>query len=215
MAAIGLPPERIFIHYPAVDFDLFKPRDPGPAKTRQGASGPMLLAVGNLIPQKGHQLAVEALARIDGATLVIAGNGPERRALLERAERLGVADRLRMPGSLPHALLPALYSAADVTLHPSLVEGFGNARLESLACGTPVVTTAVGDGPLIVDRPEAGRIVEPDPGAIAEAVKSLLAGPPDAEAVRARVRDFSWTRQSDELERHLAAAAEGRAAPSG
>jgi glycosyltransferase involved in cell wall biosynthesis len=118
-----------------------------------------------------------------------------------------VADRLRLPGSLPHALLPAFYTAADVTIHPSLVEGFGNARLESLGCGTPLVTTAVGDAALIVDRPAAGRIVEAEPGAIAEAVLSLLADPPPRDAVREAVRDFSWVRQAAELERHLAAAA--------
>jgi glycosyltransferase involved in cell wall biosynthesis len=206
MVAIGLPPERIAVHYPAVDARLFRPGDRNADRARLGISGPLLLSVGNLIPEKGHRLAVEALARIEGATLIIAGNGPERPALLARARALGVADRLRLPGSLPHAMLPALFAAADVTIHPSLVEGFGNARLESLACGTPLVTTAVGDGRVIVDRAAAGRIVEPDPAAIAEAVNSLLADPPPAETVRARALDFSWERQSAELEGHLAAA---------
>ena len=155
MAAIGLPAERIAVHYPAVDTDLFRPGDRGAAKARLGISGPLLLAVGNLIPEKGHWLAVEALARLDGATLIIVGNGPERAALLARARRLGVAERLRLPGSLPHALLPAFFTAADVTVHPSLVEGFGNVRLESLACGTPLVTTAVGEA--AHRRPARGR----------------------------------------------------------
>lgn len=215
MAAIGLPPERIAVHHPAVDSDLFRPGDRASKRDRLKIAGPLLLAVGNLIPQKGHWLAVEALARIEGATLIIAGAGPEGPALLARARKLGVADRLRLPGSLPHALLPGLFSAADVTIHPSLVEGFGNARLESLACGTPLVTTAVGDAALIVDRPAAGRIVQPDPIAIAEAVKSLLAAPPPAAAVRACVLGFSWARQSAELERHLAAAAGRRPGPLG
>ncbi|HEX8624638.1 MAG TPA: glycosyltransferase [Allosphingosinicella sp.] len=207
MAAIGLPAERIAVHYSGVDADLFRPGDRRAAKARLGINGPLLLAVGNLIPEKGHWLAVEALARLDGATLIVVGNGPERGALLARARRLGVADRLRLPGSLPHPLLPAFFTAADVTVHPSFVEGFGNARLESLACGTPLVTTAVGEAALIVDRPAAGRIVEADPEAIAEAVRSLLAEAPAAEAVRARVLEFSWARQAEELELHLAAAA--------
>lgn len=207
MTAIGLPSERIFVHRPAVDSGMFRPDDRSAARVRLGLDGPLLLAVGNLIPEKGHKLAVEALARIEGATLIIAGEGPERPALLARARKLGVAERLRLPGSLPHALLPALYAAASVTIHPSLVEGFGNARLESLACGTPLVTTAVGDAALIVDRPATGRIVEADPEAIAEAVKSLLADPPSTREVSARVADFSWARQAEELEQHLAAAA--------
>jgi teichuronic acid biosynthesis glycosyltransferase TuaC len=210
MAAIGLPPERIAVHYPAVDCELFRPGDRGAARAKLGLSGPLLLAVGNLIPEKGHWLALEALALIDGATLIVAGDGPERTGLLARAARLGVADRLRLPGSVPHAMLPALFGAADVTIHPSLVEGFGNARLESLACGTPLVTTSVGDASLLVDRPAAGRIVEADPRAIADGVMSLLADPPSRAEVRARVADFGWARQSEELERLLAAAAASR-----
>jgi len=210
MAEIGLPPEHIAVHYSAVDADMFRPGDRGTAKARLGISGPLLLAVGNLIPEKGHWLAVEALARLDDATLIIVGNGPERAALLARARKLGVAERLRLPGSLPHPLLPAFFTAADVTVHPSFVEGFGNARLESLACGTPLVTTAVGEASLIVDRPAAGRIVEADPRAIAEAVRSLLADPRPAAEVRASVCGFSWARQAAELERHLASAAGSR-----
>lgn len=207
MAAIGLPTERIAVHYSGVDSELFRPGDRAAARAKLGISGPLLLAVGNLIPEKGHWLALEALARLEGATLIVIGSGPERSALLARAQRLGVAERLRLPGSLPHALLPAFFAAADVTVHPSFVEGFGNVRLESLACGTPLVTTAVGEAGRIVDRPAAGRIVDPDPQAIAEAVKSLLADPPPAEAVRECVREFNWARQSAQLERHLAAAA--------
>lgn len=207
MIEAGLPGDRIAVHRPAVDTDLFRPGDRAAAKCGLGVSGPLLLGVGNLIPQKGHRLAVEALALLEDATLILAGGGPERSALLARAWALGVADRLRMPGSVPHELLPAMFAAADVTIHPSLVEGFGNVRLESLACGTPIVTTAVGDGPLIVDRPEAGRIVEPDPAAIAAAVRALLADPPPPEAVRAAALGYGWKRQAAELEQHLRRAA--------
>lgn len=215
MVAIGLPADRIAVHYPAVDCQLFRPGDPRSERARLGTSGPLLVAVGNLIPEKGHRLAVDALERIEGATLIIAGEGPERPALLARARELGVADRLRLAGSLPHAFLPALFSAADATIHPSLVEGFGNARLESLACGTPLVTTAVGDAALIVDRQAAGRIVGPDPDSIAAGVKSVLDDPPAAAEVRARVAEFSWSRQAGELESHLAAAAGRRPQPGG
>jgi glycosyltransferase involved in cell wall biosynthesis len=203
LVALGLPEDRIAVHRPGLDTELFSPRDRAEAKAQLGINGPLLLCVGNLIPQKGHWLAIEALARVEGATLVVAGNGPERAALIARAQRLGVEARLRLVGSIPHALLPAFYSAADVTIHPSFVEGLGNVRLETLACGTPLVTTAVGDGALIVDRPAAGRVVEPEPQAIAEAVRGLLADPPAVDAVRAAVAGYSWERQAAELERHL------------
>jgi teichuronic acid biosynthesis glycosyltransferase TuaC len=208
MVAAGLPAERIAVHHPAVDPVLFRPGDREAARAQLGLSGPLLLAVGNLIPAKGHRLAIEALAGLETGTLMIVGAGPERSALLALAKRLGVADRLRLPGSLPHALLPSLFAAADVTLHPSLVEGFGNVRLESLACGTPIVTTAVGDAAKIVDRPAAGRIVEPNGPAIAAAVTALLEAPPPPAETRAAALRFGWDRQVDELLAHLRAAAE-------
>jgi glycosyltransferase involved in cell wall biosynthesis len=210
MVAVGLPAERIAVHHPAVDAGVFRLADRAAAKARLRLSGPLLLAVGNLIPEKGHRFAVEALARLDDATLIIAGAGPERVRLLARAQQLGVAARVRMLGSVPHALLPALFAAADVTVHPSLVEGFGNVRIESLACGTPIVTTAVGDAALIVDRPEAGRIVGTDPGDIADAVRELLADPPPPATVREAATRFCWERQAAELERHLRRAVESR-----
>lgn len=207
MVENGLPADRIAVHHAGVDTELFRPGDRAAAKARLGISGPLLLCVGNLIAEKRHWLALEALARIPAATLIIVGSGPERDALHARAQKLGVTGRLRMPGSIPHRLLPAFFTAADVTIHPSLIEGFGNVRLESLACGTPLVTTDVGDASLLVDRPAAGRVVEPDAKAIAEAVQSLLAEPPREAAVRARVRDFSWAKNATELERHLVKAA--------
>jgi glycosyltransferase involved in cell wall biosynthesis len=210
MVEAGLPAERIAVHYAGVDDRLFRPGDRNAAKARLGISGPLLLAVGNLIPEKGHRFAVDALARLDDATLIIVGSGPERSSLLARARDSGVEQRLRMPGSVPHALLPALFAAADVTVHPSLVEGFGNVRLESLACGTPIVTTAVGEASRLVDRPAAGRIVAADGVAIAAAVRELQADPPSPAEVRAIVRDFDWERQAAELERHLRGAAEAR-----
>ncbi|MEA3054101.1 MAG: teichuronic acid biosynthesis glycosyltransferase TuaC [Sphingomonadales bacterium] len=212
MVSAGLPGERIAVHRPAVDSKLFRPGDREAAKARLGISGPLLLAVGNLIPQKGHRLAIEALALLEGATLIVAGAGPERRSLLARARDLGVSERLRLTGSVPHDLLPSIYAAADVTVHPSRVEGFGNVRLESLACGTPLVTTSVGDGALIVDRPAAGRIVEADPEAIAAAVRALLADPPQPGEVRAAILGYGWGVQAEALELHLRAAIAARSA---
>jgi teichuronic acid biosynthesis glycosyltransferase TuaC len=210
MIAAGLPAGRIRVHYPAVDMTMFRPADRSSAKRRLGVSGPLLLAVGNLIPEKRHRLAVEALRLVEPATLMIVGGGPERDTLFRLASELGVAGRMRLLGSIPHPLLPALFNAADVTLHPSAVEGFGNARLESLACGTPVVTTAAGEARRIIDRPAAGRVVDGDAGALAAAVREILANPPAPETVRAAIEPYTWERQAAELEMHLRDAAASR-----
>ena len=214
MVAAGLPPAAISVHYPGVDKDMFRPGDSAAAKRRLGVSGPLLVTVGNLIGLKRQSLAVDALASIGEATLLVAGSGPEAAALQRQASRLGVSGRLRLLGSVPHPLLPSLFGAADVTLHCSAMEGFGNVRLESLACGTPVVTTAAGDAARIIDKPAFGRIVPANPSAIAAAVRELLANPAPRSVVRGAVHDYDWTRNAAELEGHLRAAAEAGPATS-
>ena len=205
MVAIGLPGENIRVHYTGVDLDRFRPvADRVPAKAALGVSGPLLLSVGALIPRKGHDLAIRALADLPGVTLMIAGKGPDHGALEALAKELGVADRVRLLGPQPHEALPALAAAADVGLLVSASEGLANAWVESLACGTPLVLSDVGGAHELVDQPAAGRIVAREPQAIAAAVRELLASPPDPAAVRATAERFTWDANAAALRAHLA-----------
>lgn len=207
MVGIGLPADRIQVHYPAVDTERFAIRDRAAAKAALGLTGPVLLTVGNLSRVKEQRLAIETLSHLPGATLVMAGSGPEEAALRQRASELGVSERVRMMGSLPNALLPAIYNAADVMLHCSRVEGFANVRLEALACGTPIVTTAAGEAQRVISGPDAGRIVAADAVAMAEAANHLIASPPDRGATRRPALEFTWRRATDQFEAHLRALA--------
>jgi glycosyltransferase involved in cell wall biosynthesis len=137
---------------------------------------------------------------------MIVGGGPDRAMLETHVAELGLQGRVRMMGRVPHALLPAFYAAADVTLHTASLEGLANVWVESLACGTPVVTTDCGGARELLDRPEAGRAVASDPAAIASAVREMLALAPTASAVAASAARFSWERNAAELEAHLRAA---------
>ncbi len=205
MVALGLPAERIRVHYTGVDLARFHPvADRAAAKAALGISGPLLLSVGALIPRKGHELVIEALARLPEATLMIAGQGPEYAALEALAATRGVADRVRLLGGQPHEALPALAAAADVGLLCSASEGLANAWVESLACGTPIVISDVGGARELVDRPEVGRIVAREPGAIAQAVADLLATPPAPEVARATAERFTWEANALALRDHLA-----------
>ncbi|WBO22244.1 glycosyltransferase [Sphingomonas abietis] len=205
MVALGLPEERIRVHYTGVDLDRFRPvADRVAAKAALGVSGPLLLSVGALIPRKSHDLAIRALAALPDTTLMIAGQGPERAALEGLAKALGVADRVRLLGAQPHEALPALAAAADVGVLVSTSEGLANAWVESLACGTPLVLSDAGGARELVDRPAAGRIVARDPAQIAEAVGALLASPPDPLAVRATAERFTWETNAEALRTHLA-----------
>jgi glycosyltransferase involved in cell wall biosynthesis len=193
MAALGMKADKIRVHHTGADLDLFKPLPHAP--------GRVIASVGNLVPVKGHRLAIEALRRLPGATLLVIGDGPERRRL--EAAAAGLGERVRFLGALPHRELPQILARSDVMLLASEREGLANAWVEALACGTPVVIPDVGGAREVVDRPEAGRIVERDAGAIAAAVEELFAAPPDREKVRACAARFSWERNAAELEAHL------------
>ena len=211
MAALGLPRDRIRIHHTGVDLDRFRPVDRAAARQALGVEGPLLVSAGWLIARKGQVHAIDALAQLPEATLLIVGEGPDRGLLEQAADRAGVAGRVRFLGSRPHEELPALLAAADVAVQPTEYEGLANVWVEALACGTPVVTCDVGGARDAVDRPAAGRLVPRDPAAIAAAVRELLARPSPPDAVRASAEKFSWQRNADELFEHLSAMARSRA----
>src|SRR5690606_16806357 len=95
-------------------------------------------------------------------------------------------------GSLDHEYLPSLLSAADMMVLPSASEGLANAWVEALACGCPLVITAAGGARELLTPPDAGRILERDAEAIAEAVKESLTDPTRRERVSESAARFSW-----------------------
>ncbi len=210
MVALGMPEEKIRVHHTGIDLATFRPGDRAAGKAALGVDGPLLAGVGALLPGKGHDLTIAALKELPDATLIIAGDGPDRPRLEQLARKLGVAGRVRLLGPQPHAALPALFAAADVMVLPTVSEGLANVWVEALACGTPVVTSNVGGAPEVIDRPEYGRLVPRDPAAIGAAVEALLADPPSQEAVREGALRFSWERNSAALAAHLAGLVEAR-----
>lgn len=203
MIALGLPADKIRVHYTGVDLDRFRPVDRAAAKAALGVAGPLLLSVGYLIARKGQQIAVEAMLALPGATLLIVGQGPAKAALETQIVALGLHDRVRLLGSLPHEQLPALFAAADAMLLPSASEGLANVWVESLASGTPVVTADVGGASEVIDRPAAGRLAARDAAAVAAAVREILADPPGQAAVRAAAERFTWAANTATLYDHL------------
>ncbi len=161
-------------------------RLPHPSLVESHWSGRTLLSVGRLVERKGVDTVIEALAELPDTQLVIAG-GPDRNALAtdpeatrlrRRAAELGVSDRVRLLGSVPHEALPGLMRVSDVVVCTPWYEPFGIVPIEAAACGTPVVGAAVG-GLLdtIVDG-HTGTLVPPkDPHATAAAIRQLLDDP--------------------------------------
>jgi glycosyltransferase involved in cell wall biosynthesis len=199
MAERGFRRSRITIHYTGLDRARFYPRDRRQSRERISALGvavpastPLLVTVGALIPRKGQQYVLRALARLPGAHLALVGEGPDRAMLEAFARDTGMAERVHFLGSLDHEALPTLLSAADAMVLPSASEGLANAWVEALACGCPLVITDAGGAREVLDRPEAGIIVERDGAAIAAGVKALLARAPQRDAVARSAERFSW-----------------------
>ena len=193
LVRLGVPPERVRTLRNGVDLEVFRPVDPQQAKDALAIHGPVLASVGALIERKGHDLAIRALQHLPKATLLIAGQGPEKAALARLAAAVGVENRVRFLGGIPHQRLREIYSAADALVLASSREGWPNVLLESMACGTPVIASNVWGAPEIIKAPEAGVLLqERTAGALASAAQALLAALPPREATRAYAQRFSW-----------------------
>lgn len=193
LVALGVPSGKVQVLRNGVDLDVFRPLDRDAERQRLGLSGPTLLSVGGLIERKGHHLIIEALRELDGFTLLIAGSGPERAALERLAATIGVGDRVRFLGLVPHDRLAQLYNAAHALVLGSSREGWANVLLEAMACGTPVVATDVWGTAEVVAAPAAGVLVkERSPAALAEGVRRLWTAPPARAETRAYAEGFAW-----------------------
>ncbi|MBL1089934.1 MULTISPECIES: glycosyltransferase [Streptomyces] len=183
LVRMGIPSRKVSVVPCGVDATAFSPH--GPVADR-GPVRHLLLQLGRLVPRKGAALSISALPRLPDAHLVVAGGppaaeldqDPEVRRLRALARAAGVTDRVRFTGGVPCEDVPPLLRAADVVLCPADYEPFGIVPLEAMACGTPVVATAVGGQLDTVVDTVSGRLVPPrDPGALARAVGELLADP--------------------------------------
>ncbi len=192
------PADRVHVVRNGVDLQRFRPVARDEARSRLGlAGGPLLLSVGNLVPVKGHELTIDAVAelapRLPDLKLVIVGRGSLREALEAHARRRGVADRVRLAGPVPNDQLADWYGAADMSVLASHSEGWANVLLESMACGTPVVATDVGGSAEVIGSSGAGALVtERSAAAMATVVERLWRQPPDRAAVRRYAESFSW-----------------------
>jgi len=210
LAALGADRDKVTVVPGGVDHVTFRPvgarmRVPEPPGHRPRRY--RLVVAGRLIPRKGIDDVVRALAALPEAELVVAGGpsgtvavdaDPEARRLLDIARQEDVADRVTFLGGLPRRMVPPLLRSADVVVSTPWYEPFGAVPLEAMACGVPVVATAVG-GHLDTVQPErTGLLVEPnDPAAIATAVRRLLSNPSlrhrmGEEAVALARERFSW-----------------------
>jgi D-inositol-3-phosphate glycosyltransferase len=209
LGAYGVASDRTYVVPCGVDCTHFRPD--GPAARLPGVPGapePRILTLGRLVPRKGVDTVIAALAGVPDARLLVAGGppapllaqDPEVRRLRGIADSAGVAGRVTFLGQVAHDDVPALLRTVDVVVLDPWYEPFGLVALEAMACGAPVVVSAVGGHLDTVPDGIVGLLVPPqDAAALAERLRQLLADPAMRAALgragvaRARSR-YSWDR---------------------
>jgi glycosyltransferase involved in cell wall biosynthesis len=180
--------DRIVVLPNPISVPLLGDRDE--LRRRHGLDGPTLVFAGRLSLQKSLDVALRAVAAVDGVALVLAGDGPERGRLDAVVAELGLGGRVRFLGAQPRATVLELLAAADAELLSSGWENFPHSLIEALAVGTPVISTNVGGVGEIVTDGVNGLLVPPDDAdALASAIRRFFADEALRTALRAAARD--------------------------
>ncbi|MFM8562176.1 MAG: glycosyltransferase [Solirubrobacterales bacterium] len=181
-----------------VDLERFAPADQAQARQELGldADGPLFLFVGSLDENKNVVRLAEAYGRIGSGSLVMVGDGPLR-------AQVEAMPGVKVVGRVPHDQVPRWMAAADIVCQPSIVESFGQATLEAMACARTVVATENGGPPEFV-TPEAGVLVDPQStGAILEGLSAAATLPSPNPAAREAAEGHSVDRQAERVEEVL------------
>ena len=168
-------------------------------------ASPAFVHIGSLTARKNVVRLADAFALLGRGSLTFVGDGPLR-------SELEVRDGVRVIGRVPHDAVPGWLSAADVVCGPALVEPFGQALLEALACGKPVVATRIGGPPEFVPS-GGGVLVDPlDVGELARALETAAELPSPNEVARAAAAEHDVRRQAARVEAILQRAVRDRRA---
>jgi glycogen(starch) synthase len=190
---------KIHVVDSGVDLTRFAP-SPAPA------GAPAYLCLGSLTERKNVVRLARAFERLEQGTLTFAGDGPLRHQLEGR-------ERIRVLGAVDYERVPTLIAESTVVCQPSLVEPFGQALLEAMACGRPVVATRVGGPPEFVPD-GAGILVDPlDEDAITDALRAATALPVPNPAARKAAEAHDVNEQARRVEEILQAVLDRRAGP--
>ena len=178
---LGADPAKIHISLLTVDINRYTSTG-----TEKSKAEPFeILCVGSLIQRKGLDLLFNALAIIKEKdwTLTIAGDGPEKDALTQQAQTLGIADRITFTGFIEGEALHKLYERSSLFILPTREDCFGLVTLEAMCAGLPVISSKYADGAYdLIEEGTTGFIVDPyDSGQLSEAITTLINDPAKAE----------------------------------
>jgi len=205
MRQLGAPADRMHVIPNGIDRDVFHYGDQFAARQRLGiyTDERMLLTVGNLTELKGHALVIDAVAKLRSrgyrTSYHIIGSGEEEERLESQIAGLGLEGFVHLQGSVANERLRPWYQAASLYVLASSREGWPNVLNEALACGAPVVATAVGGVPEIIRHGDNGLLVERKVEALADAIERALGQQWDREALAAAAARTSWSDVADRL----------------
>lgn len=189
----GFPRQHVAVIRNGVDLSRFTKIDRAEARTSLGLGGgtPVVATVGRLVPVKDHAMLLDAIALLRAedvpVTLMIAGDGPLRATLTERAVQLGIDGDVRFLGHRPD--VERVFAAADAFVLSSESEGLSNTILEAMASGLPVVATRVGGADEMVSEGETGLLVPAkDSREMANALRTILRDQSRRQAMGAAAR---------------------------
>ncbi len=217
---LGCPPERAQSLSNGVDPRKFALRDKASCRARLGLplARKIGVCVANLVEVKGQSLLLQALAELrrqggEAPLLVLVGDGPCRARLEREAEALEAAGDVMFVGRRAHYEVAVWMGAADWLLLSSHAEGWPTVYFEAMACGRPVITTAVSAARDAICRPEYGIVVEPrTPQAFAAAIAAASLSDYDEGFIRAHAEAHSWERWAETALDIFDQAGAGRAA---
>lgn len=207
MVSLGMQPEKISVVPNGVDQKKFFPIDQVKARVELGLpiSKSIVLSVGGLIPRKGFDLLINSFSHVAEKVkqkdlfLVIVGHGPELVSLKQLVGKLQLSEQVLFAGDIRHQDLYKWYSAADVFCLASSREGWPNVVLESLACGTPVVATAIWGTPEIISSPCLGLLAERNVESFSCALEKGIVSSWDRAAIVQFAQKHSWEQVADSV----------------
>ncbi len=204
---LAIPSDKVFVVPNGVDAKKFYRIPKEAARSELDLPNKrIILSVGNLTENKGFDMLIKAFARLSNEPwghdlfLIIVGDGTMRPQIESLIYSLRLSDKIMLAGAVPHEKLNLWYNAADLFCLMSEREGWPNVLLEALACGVPVVATAVGGIPEIVCSDDIGMLTEREEAKIAESIRAALAKPWCVDQLLEYARKFSWDRVALQLQ---------------
>jgi glycosyltransferase involved in cell wall biosynthesis len=209
MRILGIPPNRIFTTPLGISEDFHPIADPAlleDGRRRYQLPEKFILYVGLIEPRKNVPMLLKAYARLvsqgDPPPLVLVGRlGWMYEQVFQLVEQLNLKDKVQFKGYIPSQNLPIVYNLAQIFVYPSTYEGFGFPPLEAMACGIPVITTAISA--MLDNVGNAGLLIPPqDETALSQAIQTLLSDNSLRDhlsrAGRLRAAEFTWQRTAME-----------------